>query len=75
MKNKICEICGKHAERLPMGCRHYPLPPNIESEMSEKKRTGISRILFLVRGWVFKWPLATLTKIFELSRKWAVKHG
>lgn len=29
MKSQICEICGKHAEVEPLGCKHYPNKSNI----------------------------------------------
>lgn len=32
-KSPICEICGKHAEAIPLGCKHYPnIPDSVAQE-------------------------------------------
>lgn len=35
-KSPICELCGKHADEEPLGCKHYPFMPAANKQPTEE---------------------------------------
>lgn len=44
-KSQVCEICGKHAEVEPLGCKHYPVGVSVVKEVSVNPESLIRRLI------------------------------